>query len=271
MNRNASFLKLGFIMMLFVAVSSSVFAYDPVVTYRGNVKNFGTGTVPNINKSFMLDFKLYSDETGGVFLWGRKVPVKLQSDGSFYTELGDSQGSHIDGAECLNLVDAFAKSEGYLWLALQPVDCAETSREKIAQVPRATYSDKATTIKNVDVDRIDTETLVVENSIQAANVTVSKLSAASNDVTIDVTDPSKSIDMKGNVGKFYINGGITGIYVKTTALDEKVPSDTFAIVEHNVISVGKSYSTLVFPKGASTKNIGRGTVIQSSVFGGSKE
>ena len=270
MKRNASILKLGFLAMLFVAMSGSVFAYDTVITYKGNVKDYVSGTVPNINKSFMLDFKLYSNETGGSFLWGRTVPVKLQYDGSFYTELGDSQGSHIDGAECKNLVDAFAKSNGNLWLALKPIDCSETAREKITPVARATYSDKASVIENVEVVRIDAETLVVENNVKATNVSVSKLSDSSNDVTIEVSDPSKSINMKDNVGKFYVNGGITGIHIKSGAVETTVPSDTYLMVNHNVPTVGNSISTLVFPKGASTSQKGGGTIIERRVFGGSK-
>lgn len=253
--------------VLFVAMSTMLLASDAVLTYKGNVKDLRTDTAPDVNKSFIIDFKLYSAETNGDFLWGRTVPVKIRKDGSFYTELGDSAGSPIQGARVNLLAEAFAQSEGFLWLALKPLDCMETPREKIAPVFHATFADKAIEFESLQGATIETGKLNVAEETIVDSASVKTLNVASNNIEINL-DNSSSVPIHGKASKFVLTGSIKGIQHGQSGLPSPAPTDIFYLKKHNIPTIGESYSTLVFPKGSNTLGNGDGEIVDISSFGG---
>ena len=88
-----------------------------------------------------MEFRICGSETpdGSAPLWGRRVVVRFDTGGLFYTELRDSSGAAIEGAVHASLADAIAAANGTnAWISVTPVGYGELlPRKKLGGVHRA--------------------------------------------------------------------------------------------------------------------------------------
>ena len=88
-------------MLALVAVTASA-AVPEVLTYRGQLSR--TGGFAAGGENLALTFKVYDSAVPAVVLWGRTVVASVDTNGVFYAELKDDNGSAVEGASYTALV-----------------------------------------------------------------------------------------------------------------------------------------------------------------------
>ena len=163
--------KPAILAMLALVASAAVAAVPEVLTYRGQLTRTGGFAAGGENLS--LTFKIYDSAAPAVVLWGRTVVASVDSNGVFYAELKDDNGSAVQGASYTALVDAVAAAKGAIEVGLTPPGAGEiTPRQTLTTGVRAA---RAARTKAVDV-------FYAENRVMAQGAAVDELVV--NSVTV---------------------------------------------------------------------------------------
>ena len=153
-------------------------------------------------RSKTVEFRLYSQASGGEALWGRAQPVLLDEEGLFVVEISDAAGTALADAASTNLASVLASGAGaslYLGLTVVEPDAAEIApRQRLVPVPFATLASDATgasgdfaaagaaTAGGATVSGLlDARSLAVSGDAAAASVAVAG-SVVSGDGTIPI-------------------------------------------------------------------------------------
>ena len=189
--------------MLALAATASNAAVPEVLTYRGQLTR--TGGFAAGGENLMLTFKLYDSAAPAVVLWGRTVVASVDTNGVFYAELKDDNGSAVEGASYTALVDAVAAAKGAIEVGLTPPGAGEiTPRQTLTTGVRAA---RAARTKAVDV-------FYAENRIMAQGAAVDELVVNSVTVTngsaqlppVCYLAPAQGQSVGGGKGKVTIKG-----------------------------------------------------------------
>ena len=159
--------------ILAALVAQAVNAAVPeVLTYRGQLTR--TGGFAAGGENLALTFKIYDSAAPSVALWGRTVVASVDTNGVFYAELKDDNGSAVEGATYTALVDAVAAAKGAIEVGLTPPGAGEiTPRQTLTTGVRAA---RAARTKAVDV-------FYAENRVMAKGAAVDELIVNSVTVT----------------------------------------------------------------------------------------
>ena len=147
-------------------------AVPEVLTYRGQLSR--TGGFAERGENLSLTFKIYDSAAPTVVLWGRTVVASVDSNGVFYAELKDDNGSVVQGTSYASLVDAVAAAKGVIEIGLTPPGAGEIApRQTLTTGVRAA---RAARTKAVDI-------FYAENRIMAGSAAIDELSVNSVTVT----------------------------------------------------------------------------------------
>ena len=164
--------KSAILAMLTLAACAVDAAVPEVLTYRGQLTR--TGGFAAGGENLALTFKIYDSAAPSVVLWGRTVVASVDTNGVFYAELKDDNGSAVQGATYTALVDAVAAAKGAIEVGLTPPGAGEiTPRQTLTTGVRAA---RAARTKAVDV-------FYAENRIMAKGAAVDELIVNSVTVT----------------------------------------------------------------------------------------
>ena len=108
-----------------IAATTANAAVPEVLTYRGQLTR--TGGFAAEGENLALTFKIYDSAAPATALWGRTVIASVDSNGVFYAELKDDNGSAVQGATYTALVDAVAAAKGAVEVGLTPPGAGEIS------------------------------------------------------------------------------------------------------------------------------------------------
>ena len=134
--------KLMIIIAAAIAMSAS--AVETTIAYQGVLRDAQGNVLTERSKT--INFRLYSQASGGTALWGRPVTVNLDENGLFNVELSDT-GSSVDGAQYSTLVEALkAARSGTLYVGLEVFGSSGeiSPRQKILMTPYSSWAADAT-------------------------------------------------------------------------------------------------------------------------------
>ena len=128
-----------------VASSATTFAYQGVLRDEDGNPLVDTKTVT-------IDFRLYESSDGDTAVWGRQMPVSIDTNGLFNAELADANGSvTVKSADTLAdvIANAEAKQNVSLYIGLTVKDSTGEirPRQKLLPVPMSAYAQNATEAK----------------------------------------------------------------------------------------------------------------------------
>ncbi len=166
----------------------TLFADVPqVLTYRGVLNRTGGYERPT---SLALTFRLYDSKLPDTALWARTIRVPVDTNGVFYAELSDRNGTDPDNIG-YTLADAMGAIKGTPEIGLTPPDAAELQpRQKLATAPRAAraarakaadvvYAPTGAYAQGVDIDIAVVNSVTVQKGASLAafppNCTLTKL------------------------------------------------------------------------------------------------
>ena len=117
--------------------------------YQGLLRDAQGNALSPGERSKTVEFRLYSQASGGEPLWGRSQPVLLDEEGLFVVEISDAAGTALGDAASTNLASVLASGAGsslYLGLTVADgPDAAEIApRQRLVPVPFATIASDAT-------------------------------------------------------------------------------------------------------------------------------
>ena len=116
--------------------------------YQGLLRDAQGKALSPGERSKTVEFRLYSQASGGEPLWGRSQPVLLDTNGLFVVEISDAVGTALENAAGTNLASVLASGAGtslYLGLTVAEPDAAEIApRQRLVPVPFATIASDAT-------------------------------------------------------------------------------------------------------------------------------
>ena len=134
--------KLMIIIAAAIAMSAS--AVETTIAYQGVLRDAQGNVLTERSKT--INFRLYSQASGGTALWGRPVTVNLDENGLFNVELNDT-GTSVDGAQYATLVEALkAARSGTLYVGLEVFGSSGeiSPRQKILMTPYSSWAADAT-------------------------------------------------------------------------------------------------------------------------------
>ena len=226
-------------------------------SYKGRLAK-PDGSAFNVMLPMKMTFRLYSDMTGGNTLWGRTLPVRLKSDGSFNVELGDDEGSPVPDAKHAALADALAESPYGTWIGLTPGEYSEMSpRQRLNPVPRALQAVQAARAHTVAAPKVVAGYLDVPSATLASFTlkeggTMRLMSRDDSKTTLAVGDGDHTLSASGEIR---VTGAIKGIEVMSCGANYIdgigfAPSDAIVIWSGAAGITGNGHTALVVPKGA---------------------
>ena len=116
--------------------------------YQGLLRDAQGNALSPGERNKTVEFRLYSQASGGEPLWGRSQPVLLDDNGLFVVEISDAAGTALGDAAGTNLASVLASGAGtslYLGLTVAEPDAAEIApRQRLVPVPFATIASDAT-------------------------------------------------------------------------------------------------------------------------------
>ena len=164
--------KSAVLAMLALAAQAANAAVPEVLTYRGQLTR--TGGFAEGGENLALTFKLYDSEEPATVLWGRTVIAPVDTNGVFYAELKDDNGSAVQGAAYTALVDAVAAAKGAIEVGLTPPGAGEIMPHQT--LTTGVRAARAARTKAVDV-------FYAKNRIMAQGAAVDELMVDSVTVT----------------------------------------------------------------------------------------
>lgn len=133
-------------MKAFVSLMVAMLAYGLVadvpqaLTYRGVLSRTGGY---DRSTALELTFRLYDSQHPSKALWARTMRVPVDTDGVFYAELKDTNGTDPDGIG-FTLVDAMGRVKGTPEIGLTPPDAPELKpRQQLKTSVRAARAARA--------------------------------------------------------------------------------------------------------------------------------
>ena len=201
-----------------------------------------------------ITFCVYAQASGGEPLWGRMMPVRIERDGTFFAELSDEAGSAVTGAQQKYLKDALATLSGAaMYLGLTPLGSTEIRpRQAGRRQPRALVAESALVADTVKTKVFTADQLVIGGGTvkgaktpkltQAAPVTL----LAESDLTLTAQSG----------GKIQLVRSVDGLRTQTVSGSWTAPSCESVIWKSPNSICDKSYSSIIYPLGASVKNEG---------------
>ena len=137
MKKTSRLSLLSFLSLLSLASFADV---PQVLTYRGVLRR--TGGYERA-MSLEMTFRLYDSKAPDTALWARTMRVPVDTNGVFYAELSDANGSDPDGIG-YTLADAMGAIKGTPEIGLTPPEAPEmTPRQKLPASVRAARAVRA--------------------------------------------------------------------------------------------------------------------------------
>ncbi len=201
-----------------------------------------------------ITFCVYAQASGGEPLWGRMVPVKIERDGTFFVELSDAVGSVVTGAQKTHLKDALATLSGTaMYLGLTPVGSTEIRpRQEVRRQPRALVAESALVADTVKAKTFKADQLEIGGgTIKGAKTP--RLTQASPVALAARSDLALTAQ---SGGKVQLVRSVDGLRTQTVSGSWTAPSCESVIWSSPNSICDKSYSSIIYPLGASVKNEG---------------
>ena len=160
-----------------MAAALGASAMTEAIAYYGKIRN-ADGAPFDRPQQMAMTFRIYDSMNSQVVLWARTIPVRVETDGSFYAELSDQNGAPpASGAPAKGqtLVRACANAQGAIQIGLTPPDSAEFSpRQLLSSYPAADYAVYARTAPKATFKiPLTTDTVVAKgNATVTGNLTI---------------------------------------------------------------------------------------------------
>lgn len=218
------------------------------IAYKGRLENAdGTPVVSRI--PLHMTFSLYAQATGGTPLWSRSYAVHVESDGSFYAELCDSEGSPVGKPSCPDLASALAAAGSAAYIGLIPdTDLTELApRELLSPVPFAAHATFADTAERIEAQTLTTSTLSIpQPAFSSLTITNALLAAPGAKIVLSLTGDN-TLAIPESIRLTHTLSGIS------TTSPNAIPDSTFAdtlVVNHGYAGVQEgAYFSNIIPRG----------------------
>lgn len=235
--------------------------------YKGRLAK-ADGTAFNSSVAMPMSFRLYDVAAGGQALWGRDVAVRVETDGSFYVELSDEDGSAVAGATYAKLESALASGTEF-WIGLMPQGYSEMlPRQSIATVPRALSAAAAHHVDTARAKKAEAGSIAVDAAVSVGSLAVpGSFAQGSASTTLAVAaDAGRSV---AAAGETKVTHAIKNIRTATFA-ERPAPAaaatDTFA-VWRDPSGLAPGWYSLALPAGAALRTLGETNASFSVTFG----
>ena len=132
------------IIIIAAAIAMSAFAVETTIAYQGVLRDAQGNALTERSKT--INFRLYSQASGGTPLWARAIAVNLDENGLFNVELSDA-GSSVDNATHETIAAALkAARSGVLYVGLEVAGSSGeiSPRQKILMTPYSSWAADAT-------------------------------------------------------------------------------------------------------------------------------
>ena len=195
--------------------------------YRGRLERTD-GSLFNAALPMTMSFRLYDGESGGSPLWGRTLPVRVETNGTFYVELSDEKGSPSDrDLPYGEIADAFASGDGNFWIGLTPGD----------------YSELALKADAFTAGTATVGTLTVTNALRLTE-TRDLIAEEGKTLEISAVNDIKILNSIWITTKYDVNIG------------SGTASSDMIIIWKSPTATGGTPAALFYPKGATLENLG---------------
>ena len=195
--------------------------------------------------------------------WGRKMPVRIEADGSFCVELSDDAGSPVADARYSELKDAL-KAASRLYVGLTPGSSTELlPRQPINVTPRALTASVARKIETVRAPSIAAQSISMHGAASVASLTVSG-NVVQNGGTTTLVVPADTVQDTSATTEIKVTRSIKGINAysyPSIGTPGRPTTDMFLIRKTDV-----GWHSLIFPLGAQRPN-GSGSLETVVTFG----
>lgn len=238
-----------------------------VATGKGDASTLYQGKNP-----VPLDFKLYSAETGGDFLWARRISVSVVND-AFTVSISDDSGAGYplsgkpeDMPRYNALADAISSvrsgdgtDQRPLFLEYgSPTSKRHPKRVRIACQPYAVRSSVAATVDNAEVSSVKAGRIEISGDASVTSVTTGRLVIPEGGIRF-IPDGSPTLinDSTASTGASFSigNGGIQG-YAQVSELPDPAVTECGRIVWSDLVDVTgatrRSWYSLFYSTGDST-------------------
>lgn len=260
-------------LLCFLAAVATALAADAAGTntvekfaYRGTLAN-ADGSAFASAIPMQMTFRLYDRETGGTPLWGRTLPVRVETNGTFYAELSDGEGSPSDKSLPYGeLAQALAACDGTCWIGFAPDDYSEMApRQRLASVPRALRAVTASKITGFKAGSLSAETVQPELAT-VGDLTVKKSLQEPENVLLSIQGEGRLAATLVQLNK------APAVTVAHASKPEQItdlagPSDKFWLCRSgdNIYGIGKVWTVQFFPASDTpsetmVRNPDRGTI-----------
>lgn len=196
-------MKKSFALLLLWAMVAAGVNAEPAIAYHGKLTVTDAVSI-NRKMPLPIEFRLYRNAEPGetTALWGRRISVRLDADGSFYTELKDAAGTDTGRTSFKSLAEAVASVKGgSLYISLTPVGYSELlPRKQFLGVYRSEYAAIASSAERVEAPMLKADTAAVGKMEAAGNFTVSKSFVSNGGKIINTVDGSDSSVTLGKDG-----------------------------------------------------------------------
>lgn len=265
-------MKLKIFLTVGALVAVSAFADVPqVLTYNGVLaKSGGFAKRETIN----ITFSLYdSAVTNGAALWAREMPVSVDTNGIFSTELRDDMGSNPLTTN-LSLLDALVAVKTTAEIGIRPADCAADllPRQRLEWNVRAGRAARARAADLFEAERgVVFSGRARVDELVAKNVTVSNSVIATGSCTLlrrgarTIGGKASTITVKGVAPE--IDAASPKEYVKGAFTTDRATADM-------AVTYRRKYGTftVLVPKGGKIESTGGGKdempqVVNATIFG----
>ena len=221
-------------LLCFLAAAATALAASAAekFAYRGTLAN-PDGSPFASARPMDMTFRLYDRETGGTPLWGRKRPVRVETNGTFYVELDDERGSPSDKSLPYDkIAQALASTNGTFWIGLSPDDYSEMKpRQRLASVPCALHAASASKMHDLKAGTLKAKTVHADSATIGDLTVTDTFHAPDGNVELDL---SHGGTLTAN-SLVQLNGGISGIQ-QFSPLPSSTPrvyiADTLIISQH---------------------------------------
>ena len=235
-------------MLALAALLSMCAAAEDRIAYKGRLEK-ADGSAVTSKTPLEMTFSVYSQAEGGTPLWARRIAVRMESDGTFYTELADGEGNSVSGAQYTKLSAAFAAAGDSIYIGISPGEGLTElfPRDEVVQTP---YAARATVA--MAADRIET-TALSATSLDLPSASVRSLSVSGSlqrGSGAEVVYETSGAELAAS-GSTKVTRGIKGITSNSDNTDSNATakSDTLT-VSHDYDNVrGGGYFTNVTPAG----------------------
>lgn len=221
------------------------------IAYHGQLTKADGGTFAN-PLPLTMTFALYDASTAGTLLWGRTMPVKVETDGTFFVELADNAGSALTGCASSQLTEAL-EGKSVVYVGLTPFGSTEMKpRTEMRAQPRALVARTAQTVETVKAGSFKGDNVVLEHGT-LGDVTASAVAATS---AIRM-QPSGDLTLKAG-SSLKLTGTVSGYKTATDAVDgNRTAKGCGSILWYKPSGTrSDQWGSIVYPRGATLRKDG---------------